>query len=104
MLEIPLQPEPSQITKIVLGDQNCQIFLYQKDQGLFVDLNSNGVDVVNCVVARNAVPVVCRDYAGFVGNILFIDNQGDADPEYTGLGSRYSLIYLTAEEYAIIRE
>ena len=36
-------------------------------------------------------------YLGFSGNLI-IDNQGDADPDYTGLGSRYSLIYLASSE------
>lgn len=104
MLEIPLQPQPSQTASVVLADQNVQITLYQKEQGLFVDVNSNGVDVVRCVIARNAVPIICRDYTGFSGNILFIDREKSEDPEYTGLGSRFALCYFSADEYALIRE
>lgn len=102
MQEIPLQPVPSQSTKVVLGGQNCQLLVYQKPQGLFVDINADGVDVVVGVIARDAVPLVCREYTGFVGNLLFIDTQGSADPSYDGLGSRFSLVYLTADEYALI--
>ena len=102
MQEIPIQPVPSQITEVVLGAQNCQILIYQKPQGMFVDINVNGADVVTGVIARDAVPLVCREYAGFSGNLVFIDTQGSADPVYDGLGSRYSLVYLTAEEYALI--
>lgn len=102
MQEIPLQPIPSQITKVVLGTQNCQINIYQKAQGLFVDVNSNGVDIVTAVIARDAVPLVCREYAGFSGNLLFIDSQGASDPTSDALGSRFSLVYLTADEYALI--
>ena len=43
-----------------------------------------------------------RGYTGFIGNLLFIDTQGNSDPSYDGLGSRFSLVYLTAEEYALI--
>ncbi len=103
MQEIPIQPVPSQITKVVLGAQNCQILIYQKPQGMFVDINVNGADVVTGVIARDAVPLVCREYAGFSGNLVFIDTQGNGDPVYEGLGSRYSLVYLTAEEYALIQ-
>jgi hypothetical protein len=39
---------------------------------------------------------------GFIGNLLFVDTQGSSDPTYDGLGSRFSLVYLTAEEYALI--
>jgi len=102
MQTVPLQPIPSQLTKVVLGGQNVQIFIYQKDQGVFVDINSDGVDVVVGVIARDAVPLVCREYAGFIGNLLFVDTQGSSDPSYNGLGSRFSLVYLTADEYALL--
>jgi hypothetical protein len=103
MLSIPLQPQPAQTVKVVLDGQNCQIYIYQKDQGLFVDVNSNGVDIVTCVIARNVDPLICRTYAGFVGDLMFVDNQGVSDPVSTGLGDRYSLVYLSASDYDLIR-
>lgn len=103
MQQIPLQPIPSQSTKVVLGGQNCQLLVYQKPQGVFVDINADGVDIVVGVIARDAVPLVCQDYMGFIGNLLFIDTQGSSDPSYEGLGSRFNLVYLTAEEYALIQ-
>ena len=103
MQQIPLQPIPSQSTKVVLGGQNCQLLVYQKPQGVFVDINADGVDISVGTIARDAVPLISREYAGFIGNLLFIDTQGSSDPSYEGLGSRYSLVYLTAEEYALIQ-
>ena len=70
---------------------------------MFVDINVNGADVVTGVIARDAVPLVCREYAGFSGNLVFIGTQGSSDPSYDGLGSRFNLVYLTAEEYALIQ-
>lgn len=102
MQTIPLQPVPTQATKVVLGGQNVQLLIYQKPQGVFVDINADGVDIVVGVVARDAVPLMCRNYLGFIGNLLFVDTQGNSDPSYDGLGSRFSLVYLTAEEYALI--
>lgn len=102
MQNIPIQPIPSQLVKVVLGGQNVQIFIYQKDQGLFVDINSDGVDIVVGVIARDAVPIICREYMGFIGNIIFVDTQGNSDPTYSGLGSRFSLVYLTADEYGLV--
>lgn len=104
MLEISLQPVPAQMTKVVLGGQNCQIALWQKPQGLFVDINADGVELITSVIARDAVPLICRDYMGFVGNLLFLDIQGRSDPEYTGLNDRFKLVYLNAEQYAFILE
>jgi len=98
MQQIPLQAVASQTTRIVLGGQNCQISLYQKDEGLFFDLISNGTTIVVAVLALDAVALVCRQYLGFIGNLLFVDTQGSTAPTYAGLGGRYALVYLTEAE------
>ena len=102
MQSVPMRPIPSQSTKVVLGGQNCQILVYQKPQGVFVDINADGVDISVGTIARDAVPLISREYAGFIGNLIFIDTQGGDDPSYEGLGDRWTLVYLTAEEYALI--
>lgn len=105
MLQIPIQPEPSQIVKAVLGSQNCQINIYLEEDIFFFDINSNGTDIVIAVRILNAVPLVCIQYTGFQGNLIFIDTQGTSDPNkdsVTELGTRYQLIYLEADEYALI--
>ena len=103
MQTVPLSPVPSQSTKVVLASQNCTIEVNQKPQGVFVDVSVDNVAVVTAVLARDAVPLVCREYEGFLGNLLFIDSQGSLDPQYAGLGSRWNLVYLTEEEYALIQ-
>lgn len=101
MLVVPLQAIPSQSLKVVLGGQNCQLAVYQKPQGLFVDITADGVTQITGVIGRDMVPLNCRaSYLGFVGNLLFADTQGSNDPTYTGLGTRFVLLYLTAAEYA----
>ncbi len=104
MQQIPLQPIPAQITKVVVGGQNCQLSIRQTGRGLFVDINANGEDLAAAAIARDAVPLISREYVGFSGNFLFIDTQGKSDPSYTGLGSRFALVYLTADEYAVARK
>jgi len=93
MLQIPLQPIPSQFVKVVLGGQNFQILLRQKEQGLFVDVNVNGVDIVTSVIARDNDDILCRKYVGVTGTLRFLDLQGSTDSHYSGLNSRYVLIY-----------
>lgn len=102
MKTIPLKSIPSQVVKTVLDDQNIKLKVYQKDEGLFVDVTSDGVDVVVAVLAHDADPIVCIQYTGFAGNFVFIDTQGDSDPTYSTLGTRHNLVYLTAEEYALV--
>lgn len=99
MVQVTLQPVPSQQLQIVLNGQNCQIAVYQKTSGMFVDVNSGGTDISIGVIARNLVPLVPTVYFGFLGNLVFVDTQGDSDPTYDGLGSRYQLLYLTAADY-----
>ena len=101
MLQISTQPVPSQILSVVLAGQNCQIAIYQKTQGLFVDLNSNGVDISTGVLAHDVVSLVPTTYLGFAGQLVFTDTQGSKDPTYDGLGSRYQLLYLTTAEAAL---
>jgi hypothetical protein len=93
MIQIPLQAVPAQTLVINLNNQNVQIAVYQKPEGLFVDINLNGTDIVTAVLALNGVPLVCREYMGFQGNIMFVDTQGTSDPTYAGLNTRYELIY-----------
>lgn len=102
MQQIPIQPVPSQQLQAILGGQNCQLAIYQRNDWLLVDVNANGVDISIAVLALDAVPLVPTTYLGFQGNLLFTDTQGNADPTYDGLGSRFQLLYLTAEEYELI--
>ncbi len=96
---IPIQPVPSQQVACVLASQNCQIAIYQKNDDVYVDLNSNGTNMSIAVIAHNGVPLdSCNSYDGFEGNLYFIDTQGLDDPLYTGFGSRWILIYLTPAE------
>lgn len=102
MQEITVQPVPAQTLKVVLDSQNCQLNIYQKEQGLFVDVVFNGETISAAVIARDAVGLMPRRYLPFSGNLMFVDTQGASDPEYLGLGTRYKLLYLTADEYALI--
>lgn len=104
MLEIVIQPEASQVLRCVIGEQQVQIATRQKRQGLFVDIAINGENIVTSVIALNEVPIICREYLGFKGNFYFIDTLGSENPEYSGLGDRFNLIYLEEEEYALVRQ
>jgi hypothetical protein len=102
MLQIPIQAVPSQVVLCVLANQNCQISIYQKGDNVFVDLNSNGVDMCIGCLGLNGVPLdACNAYDGFQGNLYFVDTQGLDDPDYTGFNTRWYLVYLTAAEVAL---
>lgn len=102
MQTIPLQAVPSQTTSAALGGKNCAMKIYQKERGLFFDMSIDGEAIVSGILALDANKLICREYLGFEGNLIFLDTQGNDDPYYTGLGTRFVLTYLTAEENAVI--
>ena len=93
-LSIPLQAVPSQTVSVALNNQACQINVYTLTTGLYVDLLVNDAQIIGGVVAQNLNVIVRDAYLGFVGDLAFADTQGDEDPVYTGLGSRFILVYL----------
>lgn len=103
MQTITIQPVPSQTLKVVLADQNVSIKLYQKqDYGVFIDVVLNGSYVASGQIVRDITPLIPSSYLGFVGNLMFIDTEGNSDPDYSGMGDRWQLLYLTADEYALL--
>lgn len=107
--EVPLSPVASQTLSINLGGQACQIKVYtlgvDADAHLYFDLSVGTAPIVTGRVCRNLQQILDdARYRGFQGGFMFVDNLGDmqtgVDPVYTGLGSRFELLYLTAAEIA----
>lgn len=97
---VPLAAVPSQTLDIVLANQLCTIEVRQKFFGLFINLYVAGELVIGGVICRNLTKIVRSEYLGFDGDLAFIDGQGTSDPDYTGLGDRFSLAYLDADDLA----
>jgi hypothetical protein len=103
MLIIPLIAVPSQKLSVPLANQTCQINVYQKAYGLFMDLYVNNSLIIGGVLCHNLNRIVRSLYLGFIGDFVFYDTQvpvGEegSDPVYTGLGARYQLIYLEVSD------
>jgi hypothetical protein len=95
---IPLQAVPSQAVSVTLAGQNCQINLYAKLYGMFADLYVSNALVVGGILVLDRNRMVRSTYLGFVGDLIVYDTQGANDPAFDGLGSRYLLAYLEADE------
>lgn len=91
---IPLTAVPAQTLSVTLGGQRCTITVSQRSTGLYADVAVAGTMVIAGMICRDRVPLKRSSYIGFVGNLAFIDTQGVQDPDYTGLGGRYKLVYL----------
>lgn len=93
MRQIPLRAVPAQASSVVLGGQNCQISVYQKSTGMFLDLQVNHEPIAMAVLCHDRVWLIREAYTGFVGDLTFVDTQGLEDPTYTGFGGRFQLMY-----------
>lgn len=91
---IPLDAIPSQTLSIVLAGQNCQIAVDTLSTGMYFTLTADGRSIcINTICRNSQLLLEDRRYLGFVGDFAFIDINGDADPEFAGLGSRWFLLY-----------
>jgi hypothetical protein len=95
---VPTQARPNQTLQVNLANQACTINVYQLAYGLFLDLYVGNSLVIAGVICENLNRIVRSAYLGFVGDICWIDTQGGDDPVYTGIGSRFQLLYLEAGE------
>lgn len=112
MLTIPLAPVASQTLQFVAAGQNCQMSVYTNDgfdyadptlntekEYIAIDFAYNGIQVTNTQNCLNVTRLLKnRTYLGFVGDFMFVDTQGSDDPQFTGLGSRWVLLYLEASD------
>lgn len=97
-VSVPLRAVPAQKLTIVLGGQLCAITLRQKSNAMYLELYVNDALVIGGVICQNRNRIVRDAYLGFIGDLAFLDTHGNADPDYTGLGSRYLLLYLAVED------
>lgn len=96
---IPLAATPNQTLKCVLGGQYCTTRLMTTPVGILIDVLVNDSPVVQGVLCLDQNRLIRYPYLGFVGDLVFVDTQGSQDPEYSGLGSRYQLLYLSPGDY-----
>lgn len=99
MLRIPIQPVPNQTLAVTVARQAAQIALRQMGGELFFSLTAGGNSIIRTRICRDRQRVLLdARYQPFVGDFAFVDMQGAEDPTYQGLGSRFVLYYLGADE------
>lgn len=98
MLTVPLAAIPTQTLSIVLDNQAFAMTVRTVAGSLYFSLSLGGVAVVTNKVAIDRTRLLLSSsYQGVVGDFAFVDTQVPyADPVYSGLGTRYFLIYLQA--------
>ncbi|WP_023640356.1 phage baseplate plug protein [Dickeya zeae] len=98
MRTVTLQPLKSQSISVNLAGQQCIIRLIQRNSGLYMDLTVNGNPIMQGVPCWYGNKIVRYSYLGFAGDLVFVDNVGQSDPDYSGLGGRFTLYYIEASE------
>jgi len=94
MQVVPIQSVPNQQVQAQLGGQAVSLNIYQTAYALFMDVTSNDVLIIQGVICENLNRIVRDLYLGFSGDFVFTDLQGSNDPDYTGIGTRYVLLWL----------
>lgn len=95
---VPTQAVANQQLQVQLGAQACTLVIYQYAYGLFMDVYVGANLIIAGVICENLNKIVRDAYLGFVGDFCFFDTEGTSDPVYTGLGSRFLLLYLPEGE------
>ena len=99
MLTVPLYPVPSQTLSVILANQNVNLSVYAENTGLFIDVElDNQVIALSRVLEDGARVLQDCQYKDFVGDFVIVDTQGELNPIYTGLGTRWQLVYLEAAD------
>jgi hypothetical protein len=102
----------SQTLQSQLGGQNVTLNIYQLSTsgvdsngnlttvGLYMDVLINGQPIITGVICHSLNRIVRNAYLGFIGDLGWVDTQGTSSPSSPGLGTRYQLMYLSADDVA----
>lgn len=109
MQEIPLRATGNQTLQVVLESQNCSLRLYTRGlsdgvETLFCDLSIDQNPVFYGCPCLDGLPMPLYAWLGMTGQLVFIDMEGDEAPRWSGLGSRWKLLYMSPAEADAYRE
>ena len=64
---------------------------------IYCDLSLGSVNLWSGIPCLNAVSIGVKSYLPFTGYLMFVDSQGNENPDYTGIGDggRFQLLYFT---------
>jgi len=93
-IRIPTVATANQTLTVTLGGQLCKITIIQRNGLVYLSLTANNTPVIDTRMCRDRTKLVRGAHLGFSGDLAFVDTQGASDPDYTGFGTRYQLVYL----------
>lgn len=90
---IPLSAIPFQIVSAVVNDQSFQIEVRQLGAYIFVTTVVDGEEVASSVRAVTGQSITPWPMADVNTSVVWVDAQGNDDPQYAGLGTRWLLAF-----------
>lgn len=98
ILTIPLGAIPYQIVSVVVNDQAFEIEIRQLGESVFTTTSVDGELVASTVRAVAGGSITPWPSANVNTSVVWVDTQGEDDPQYNGLGDRWLLAFEEAEE------
>nr|DAH29442.1 MAG TPA: hypothetical protein [Bacteriophage sp.] len=101
MTEVPLIATPNQELAIELEEQDCTIQVRQLGNYTYLTLWVDSTLIVENAICMPGVAILQGYVHGFRGNFVLVDSSDPNNQQlsnYTELGSRFILLYLTDEE------
>lgn len=101
MTEVPLIATPNQELAIELEEQDCTIQVRQLGNYTYLTLWIDSTLIVENAICIPGVAILQGYVHGFRGNFVLVDSSDPNNQQlsnYTELGSRFILLYLTDEE------
>lgn len=101
MTEVPLIATPNQELAIELEEQDCTIQVSQLGNYTYLTLWVDSTLIVENAICMPGVAILQGYVHGFRGNFVLVDSSDPNNQQlsnYTELGSRFILLYLTDEE------
>ena len=98
---IPLIPSPNRVIRADLDGYTVSIDLHwqTKAQQWFIDLNCDQVGLhYNGFALVTGTDMLKSRTTLLLGALILIDSEGNSDPDFDGLGTRWILIYLSRSE------
>lgn len=83
---------------VVLNGQNCYFKVLSRRGNLYCGLTIDETPVFDGMICRDRLPLKQSRIQSFAGNIVFMDTEGEEDPRWDGLGSRFRFVYFTDDE------
>ena len=91
--EISLQPIPYQIVACVIGGQSFEITVRQIGSNLYSSTVVDGEQITKAVRATSGGSITPWADSRVGTQVRWHDSQGDEDPQFDGLGSRWVLCF-----------